>query len=183
MVEDFKYTKGQVDRAGRTLCRALTGEEPLPSAAEVTQAAAVAEAFRQAHRDPMAGANMDLHACVEVEGLVATELAQRLKRLPTVVDKLRRLPTMKLSGLQDLGGCRAVLATQDEVARVQRRFMISSLQRNGVEDTVRDYVAMPETPATGQCTSGPGTEACGSKSSFAPSSSTPGRQASRTSPP
>ena len=143
MTVELDYSKGEVDRAGRTLLRALTGVDPVPSAEELAQATDVAEAFRQAHRDPMLSARMDLRSCLEAEGLAEAELGQRLKRLPTVVDKLRRLPTMKLSSLQDLGGCRAVLATQAEVARVQERFMITSRQRNGVDDTVRDYVARP----------------------------------------
>ena len=91
----------------------------------------------------MVNARMDLRSGIEAEGLAEAELSQRLKRMPTLVDKLRRLPTMKLSNLQDLGGCRAVFATQAEVARVQERFMFNSGQRNGVEDTVRDYVARP----------------------------------------
>lgn len=137
------HTKGQIDRAGSVLRRVLTGVDPVPSAEKQAQATVVAEAFRQAHRAPMVSARMDLRACIEAEGLAAVELGQRLKRMPTTVDKLRRLPTMKLSSLQDLGGCRAVFATQAEVARVQERFMIGSRNRNGVEDTVRDYVARP----------------------------------------
>ena len=143
MTTTLPYSKGQIDRAGRTLRRALTGDEPRPSVGEVAEATAVAEAFRQAHRDPMLKARLDLRSCIEAEGLAEAELSQRLKRMPTVVDKLRRLPTMRLSNLHDLGGCRAVLATQAEVARVRERFMINSRMRNGVEDTVRDYVAGP----------------------------------------
>ena len=86
---------------------------------------------------------MGLRSCIGTEGLAVVELTQRLKRMPTVVDKLRRLPTMKLSSLQDLGGCRAVFATQAEVVRVRERFMANSVRRNGTEDTVRDYVTKP----------------------------------------
>ena len=143
MLGELAYSKGQIDRAGRTLRRALSGDEPRPSVGEVAEATAVAEAFRQAHRDPMQRARTDLRYCIEAEGLAEAELSQRLKRMPTVVDKLRRLPTMKLSSLHDLGGCRAVLPTKAEVAGVQERFMISSRKRNDVEDTVRDYVARP----------------------------------------
>ena len=139
---ELVYTRGQIDRAGSTLRRALAGVDPVPSE-ELVQATAVVEAFRQAHRAPMVNARMDLRSCIEGEGLAEAELSQRLKRMPTIVDKLRRLPTMKLSSLQDLGGCRAVFATQAEVARVQERFMTGSEQRNGVGDTVRDYVARP----------------------------------------
>ena len=140
---ELAYTRGQIDRAGRTLRCALIGVQPLPSADELREATRVVEAFRSAHRLPMISARMGLRSCIHTEGLAVVELTQRLKRMPTVVDKLRRLPTMKLSSLQDLGGCRAVFATQAEVARAQQRFMANSRRRNGTEDTVRDYVARP----------------------------------------
>ena len=143
MAGELMYSKGQIDRAGRTLRRAMTGDEPPPSVDEVVEATIVVDAFRRAHGTPMSSARASLRSCISSEGLVAEELSQRLKRMPTIVDKLRRLPTMKLSAMQDLGGCRAVLASQTEVARVRERFMSNSIQRNGVPDTVRDYVAQP----------------------------------------
>lgn len=143
MTSTLPYSKGQIDRAGKMMLRALTGAEPLPSTDELKSATAVVETFRRAHRTPMIGARMGLQSCIDTEGLAVVELTQRLKRMPTVVDKLRRLRTMKLSSLQDLGGCRAVFATQAEVARAQQRFMFNSMRRNGTEDIVRDYVARP----------------------------------------
>lgn len=143
MTTTLPYSKGQIDRAGKTLRRALLAREPLPSEAEQAEATFVLEAFREAHRGPMDSVMDELRSCIVIEGLAVLELSQRLKRAPTIVDKLRRIPTMKLSSLQDLGGCRAVFATQDEVERVQVRFMANSEARNGKPDIVRDYVAQP----------------------------------------
>ncbi len=143
MTDVLPYSKGRINRAGKALSRALIGGEPLPSADEIAEAAVVVEAFRAAHRAPMASARMGLRSCIDTEGLSAEELSQRLKRTPTVFDKLRRLPTMKLSSMGDIGGCRAVFATQAEVAGVQARFMRNSARRNGIDDTVRDYVKAP----------------------------------------
>jgi len=42
-------------------------------------------------------------------------VAQRLKRLPTILDKLVRIPTMSVTTMQDLGGCRVVLESVREV--------------------------------------------------------------------
>lgn len=39
----------------------------------------------------------------------AAIVAQRLKRLSSIETKLKRFPDMKLSQMQDLGGCRSVL--------------------------------------------------------------------------
>ena len=143
MATTLPYSKGQIDRAGKVLRRALIGAEPLPSADELEEATAVVEAFRKAHRAPTVSARMGLKSCVASESLNVVDLSQRTKRMPTVVDKLRRMPTMKLSSMGDIGGCRAVFETQDEVTRVQERFVANSARRNGVDDAVRDYVQDP----------------------------------------
>ncbi len=144
MVRDaLPFSKGRIDRAGRALCRDLVGEGPALADVELAAEIAVVEAFRAAHSIPLLKARMGLRSCVRAEGLEAVEFGQRLKRMPTIIDKLRRLPTMKLSSMQDIGGCRAVFSAQAEVARVQERFMRNSLRRNGTDDAVRDYITKP----------------------------------------
>jgi len=66
------------------------------------------------------------------------EVSQRLKRVPTILDKLAREPTMKLPGMQDIGGCGAILASIHEVRRVQKR-----LSKNRPPLKVYDYIAEP----------------------------------------
>ena len=90
MTITLPYSKGRIDRAGRVLRRVLVEADPRPSPAELAEATAVAEAFRSAHRGPMTNARMGLRSCIETEGLVVVEFTQRLKRMPTVVDKLRQ---------------------------------------------------------------------------------------------
>ena len=141
--DDLPYSKGRIDRAGRALRRDVFGESPPLSDDESAAEIAVVEAFRAVHRDPLLKARLGLQSCVNTEGLRAVKFGQRLKRMPTIIDKLRRLPTMKLSSMQDIGGCRAVFSTQAEVACVQERFMRNSARRNGADDTVRDYVTNP----------------------------------------
>ena len=143
MTSTLPYSKGEIDRAGKVLLRVLTGAEPLPSTDELDKAAVVAEAFRKAHRAPTVSARMGLKSCIASEGLTVVEFSQRLKRMPTVVDKLRRYQNMKLSSMRDVGGCRAVFESQKEVARVQQRFMDNSAERNGSDDGLRDYVLEP----------------------------------------
>ena len=141
--DDLPYSKGQIDRAGKALRRNLVGEGPSLPDAELEAHIGVMEAFRAVHRTPLLTARMGLRSCIDSEGVQAARLSQRLKRTPTIIDKLRRLPTMTLSRMQDIGGCRAVFATQDEVALVLNRFTRNSERRNGTPDTVRDYVTNP----------------------------------------
>ncbi|MGH8973862.1 MAG: RelA/SpoT domain-containing protein [Acidimicrobiia bacterium] len=85
----------------------------------------------------MTKANMGLRSMVRTAGC-RVEVSQRLKRVPTIIDKLTREPTMQLANMQDVGGCRAVLANVDEVRRVQKRLM-----KNRPPLRVNDYIAQP----------------------------------------
>ncbi len=104
------------------------------------------EAFRAQHRRPMLTARMGLRSCVISEGYGSAEgveITQRLKRRATIWDKLRREPSMKLSRMQDVGGCRVVLPSLEAIARVGQRFTANSQRRNGEADRVIDYVTNP----------------------------------------
>lgn len=50
-------------------------------------------------------------------------VAQRLKRMPTILDKLSRYPKMRLSQLQDIAGVRAILGTIDEVFELVDKYV------------------------------------------------------------
>lgn len=143
MPADLPYSNRQIDKAGKLLRDALVGGTPALSGYGLEEAASVVEGFRAAHSAALLTARMGLRSCIDTEGVPAVELTQRLKRTPTIVDKLRRLPRMTLSRMQDVGGCRAVFATQDEVNTVLGRFTRNSERRNGTPDTVRDYVTDP----------------------------------------
>lgn len=132
-----------VKRAGKTLRRAQATPGQAPSPEEVRKARKVVEAYRSAHAAPLHAAYMGLKSCLHTEGF-DRDVSGRLKRLPTIEDKLRRLPWLDLSRMQDIGGCRAVLDTQEQVQRVVKRFLANSLRRNQKADTVRDYVVSPK---------------------------------------
>jgi ppGpp synthetase/RelA/SpoT-type nucleotidyltranferase len=112
-------------------------EGKVPWGPEVEAALAVVYQYRAAHQYPLIKANMGLRSAVRTEGC-QVEVSQRLKRFPTILDKLRREPTMQLSRMQDVGGCRAVLGSVDEVRRVERR-----LTRNRPPLRYSDYITTP----------------------------------------
>ena len=134
---------GDVKRAGKTLRRARATPGQASSLEEVRKARGVVEAYRSAHAVPLNAAYMGLRSCLRTEGF-DLDVSRRLKRLPTIEDKLRRLPWLDLSSMQDIGGCRAVLDTQEQVQRVVKRFCANSLRRNRRPDKVIDYVVSPK---------------------------------------
>ncbi|HTZ07493.1 MAG TPA: hypothetical protein VMB72_00385 [Acidimicrobiales bacterium] len=129
-------TTSQVNKAGRALRKWLRGE--LTDQAAIEAAYEVLVVYRAAHRVPLAKATMGLRSMVTSEG-GDLEVTQRLKRIPTILDKLRREPTMQLANMQDVGGCRAVLADINLLRRVERR-----LRHRRPPLRVSDYIADPK---------------------------------------
>ncbi|MFD1945206.1 RelA/SpoT domain-containing protein [Nocardioides aestuarii] len=113
-----ELTTSQVKKAGRTVRRYIRNENI--SEAQLQAAIHTIDRFRAAHQKPLVTANNGLRSMVRSEGCVV-EVSQRLKRFPTIIDKLVREPTLPLSSMQDIGGCRAILADVDEVRRVEAR--------------------------------------------------------------
>lgn len=130
-------SNNQVNKAGRVLRKAGRGEVPANPAA-MSAGFDTLLRFRAAHQLPLSKTTMGLRSVVKTERCEKVEVSQRLKRIPTIYDKLQREPTLALSTMQDIGGCRAVLASIDEVRRVEAR-----LRKNRPAVIYNDYIARP----------------------------------------
>lgn len=74
-------------------------------------------------------------------------VAQRIKRLRSIESKLRRWEKMQLARMHDIGGCRAVMRTVDQVHRVVEIYDQSRMKSpNRGAQFVRkyDYIAHPK---------------------------------------
>jgi ppGpp synthetase/RelA/SpoT-type nucleotidyltranferase len=143
-------SKEAVNRAGRRLAGVLAalrqGNAELISeledgnTEEIDEAFALVDWWRSQHARPLTSVGANLRHYVKPHGHEGHILVtQRLKRLPTVVDKLLREPHMKLTQMADIGGCRALLPDQRAVDDVARR-----LRKNWDVQRVRDYAAKPK---------------------------------------
>lgn len=97
--------------------------------------------FRAFHSEPLTTASMGLRSMVKTCGSVV-RVSQRLKRVPTIVDKLVRHPTMQLSSMQDIGGCRAVVDAIEQVECVRSR-LLNAARKRGSSTREKDYIAAP----------------------------------------
>lgn len=70
-------------------------------------------------------------------------MSQRLKRIPTILDKLRREPKMALGRMHDVGGCRAVLRDLGEVYRLLDRYQKHPSPQAPIV-AVTDYIEKPK---------------------------------------
>lgn len=132
-------SKSRVDRAGRVLRKYAQASAELLDEGEVTQAWQVLREYRTGFAKPLAIANMGLRSYVRT-ATQDSNLApvQRLKQPRRIMEKLARL-TIRLSQMEDMGGCRVVLPDLDAVRRVAQR-----IEASGRIVWCNDYNAEPQ---------------------------------------
>ena len=69
-------------------------------------------------------------------------VAQRLKRLFSIIQKLKRFESMQLARMQDIGGLRAVVSTLDKVRSLETNYRESRFKHELVAS--RDYISNPK---------------------------------------
>lgn len=133
-----EYSKRQINDAGHKIIDPNITEE------ERKQALEIIDNWRAAHAYPMHTFAINLKRQVaDIEGAV---VVQRIKRLDTICGKLKRFPDMQLYRVQDLGGCRVILPTIDDVYRVKKQLETSRIRHE--PKTPKDYIEQPN-PNTG----------------------------------
>ena len=106
-----KHSKKAVMRAGECLINNNVDFDSYLEAMDVLSN------WRAAHAYPMHSLLMMLRKkaiSIDKKSIVV----QRLKRTPSIVEKLSRYPEMKLHRMQDISGCRAIVSTVKDVERL-----------------------------------------------------------------
>ncbi|MCC6223699.1 MAG: RelA/SpoT domain-containing protein [Thermoleophilia bacterium] len=132
------FSKSQINRAADTL-RVWWLDPDATATERIVEAFEVVEAFRASFSYPLRKTTVGLRQFVQRES-TRIDVAQRLKRMPTILDKLTRQPKMELARMQDVAGCRAVLPggareVQGVLHRIEKRWEVKRLD---------DYVANPK---------------------------------------
>jgi ppGpp synthetase/RelA/SpoT-type nucleotidyltranferase len=116
------FSKGDVNRAGQHLRELATGVRAgnvdvvdALQQGRYDQAITAVDAWRSRHAKPLARVNAGLRYYIRQVSPVDPQVSQRLKRLSTIIDKLAREPGMELSRMEDIGGVRVILPSQDQV--------------------------------------------------------------------
>jgi ppGpp synthetase/RelA/SpoT-type nucleotidyltranferase len=69
-------------------------------------------------------------------------VVHRLKRLDSITAKLKRIPGMSLFGMQDIGGCRVVMANVKQVYDVAEKYQTSRIRHILYKEN--DYISKPK---------------------------------------
>jgi len=128
-------SKSLINKAGKTLSQANIFSD------EYARALELANRWRACHAYPIntfqATLRTKIKTCKE-EVLVA----QRLKRMPTIIDKLSRFPNMQITTMQDIAGIRAIFNELSDI-----RFIVSKYVDNKSFPhefvTSYDYISSP----------------------------------------
>jgi hypothetical protein len=134
------HSKGEIDRAGKALITLLPSDPAMDKALEVI------DNWRACHGFPLQSIKMTLLKRAKSVSPSAL-IAQRLKRLHSISVKLQDNPNMKLSQMQDMGGCRAVLRNMSQVDRLFQIYVNSrSKNPKGRPEWAgeNDYIAEPK---------------------------------------
>lgn len=129
------YSRSEVDRAGEKVASAFHEHTDFP-----IESWAIVSNWRASHSFPMNTFQNGLRVVarkVDKQPLIA----QRLKRLSSIVAKLLTFSTMTLSQMQDIGGCRAVVA---DVARVRRLVELYKRKKTHRLQGIDDYITEPK---------------------------------------
>ena len=139
--EILKYSKFEINNAGKVLIRNNSSEQDKDKALEIL------DNWRAVHSYPMHVFQMRLRdRSLRLDSNPI--IAQRLKRVPAIIYKLKRSfngrrPSMKLYQMQDIGGCRAVLSNISDARKLcEDYYLKGDLKHKRVN--FKDYIHKPK---------------------------------------
>ncbi len=129
--EQPQYSKNKIEKAGKILAKES------PANAEIIDALNVLNNWRSSHAYPLHVITNNLK-----RNNPNAIVVQRLKRLDSIVGKIRRFPEMSLYKMQDLGGCRVIVDSINEVYSSVARFKNSHVRH--IFKKENDYILNPK---------------------------------------
>jgi hypothetical protein len=130
-----RFGKSRIDWAGRVLV------DPHPPRSDRDLALEVINNWRSSHSFPLNTFQNYLRFKAR-DADSQSLIAQRIKRLSSIKAKLIRFSTMKLSQMQDIGGCRGVVLDCPTVFGVRKAYLGSRLKHKLVRED--DYISHPK---------------------------------------
>lgn len=131
-----KESKSQINKAGKILAK----PDRIPKA-ELEQARDLTSRWRACHAYPINTFQATLRNKIKRQRFQKAIVAQRLKRMPTIVDKLIREPTMQLTTMQDIAGVRAVLSSVSQAEKLATEYRNTSFSHDLIGQ--KNYITSP----------------------------------------
>lgn len=132
MWKTVEYSQNQIKKAGKTILKDNSTEE------EIKRALMIVNNWRAAHAFPLNTITCHLKRITSDDAIIV----QRLKRLDSITGKLKRFHNMSLCTMQDLGGCRVIVDSTEDVYKIVNKYKTSRI-RHVLKDEY-DYLAHPK---------------------------------------
>lgn len=116
-------TKSKIDRAGTALAR-----DRFRDVEDMIVLEDAFDEYRKSHLEPLSKTTLELQTWLNEYGH-DYYIAQRLKRKPQIIRKLKRL-SMRLTQLQDIGGCR-IIVEKNELVDQLIQFLDNKISKTG----------------------------------------------------
>ncbi len=131
-----KYTKNEINKAGQILSNTATQDTKSISWAEE-----VLENWRGRHAYPMNTFQATLRLKLRrFNG--KSIVAQRLKRSPSIINKLQRFSSMELARMQDIGGIRAVVTNINDAIKLRHMYINTRFKHVLIKEN--NYIDLPK---------------------------------------
>ncbi len=130
----LEYSRTQVVNAGKTVRDKCCSEEDMRYSLQVINN------WRAAHAYPMHVIYMHLRKLAS--GNPDIIVAERMKRLESIITKLKRESSMSLWTMQDLGGCRFIVPTIKDVYQYAELYSSSNIRHKQCKKY--DYITLPK---------------------------------------
>ncbi|RCJ17502.1 hypothetical protein A6770_33970 [Nostoc minutum NIES-26] len=130
-----KFSKKAVSRAGDNLINLNSSEK------EYLEALDIVSNWRSSYTFPLNNITSLLRSKVKTVEKNAI-ITQRLKRIPSILGKLKRFPDMKLHRMQDIGGCRVVFSDVKKVNTFRNLLLNSKTKNELIKEN--DYIENPK---------------------------------------
>lgn len=126
-----KYTKSEINKAGKIIADSSSTPK------ERKEALIILNNWRAAHAYPLQVICSNLR-----QKNPNAIVVQRLKRLESITGKIQRFPEMQLYKMQDLGGCRVIVDTIEQVYNAIKKYKSSRIRH--ILKREYDYIANPK---------------------------------------
>lgn len=131
----MKYTRNQINKAGEILLSAKSSKE-------YDDALLMINDWRSNHLVPLNELKNEILNILKKESLKPILISQRLKRMSSIQYKLDLNPEMRLGGVQDIGGMRAVFSDMLNLSKIKNSF--SRDIGNFEYQRTTDYIEQPK---------------------------------------
>ncbi|MEK6894155.1 MAG: RelA/SpoT domain-containing protein [Nanoarchaeota archaeon] len=138
-VKPGNYSKNNVDRIGEI----LRGNKKLEYSQEQLEAFNTFNNWRASHAYPL---HIIMKNIKKISLSICPEAicVQRLKRVKSIIIKLNRFPEMKLSRIEDIGGCRIVMPNVDLARKLMEQYISKNKRHKRIKSREKNYINYPK---------------------------------------